>query len=186
MASSPPLSLPDMPRVQPTWATFQVWWQEVRQAIEANAASNQYVLDQLDENLSGSTGVMVRLAILGSYSIPTMVLSAGSSGALATVNIAPHVRHYDDGHEITLSGGEIANLAASTAYGIYYDDLARQLADPVYFATPFLQEAQHNYVPGRHYVGTVITPASGGPLANGGSPPAGSGYTAGAGANVIA
>lgn len=177
------LNLPPLPEFEPSWATFQAWWQEIRAAIEENEAAQALLFDAIEETLgSGGAGVVGRLAILGSFSIPTLVLTATDAGANVTISVASHIRRYGDGTSISVSGGNLTGKSYSTKYAVYYDDDTREDTTPAYVATTDLEEAQHNYEAGRHYVGTVTTPAALGLPTTGGSPPAGSGYTAGAGA----
>jgi hypothetical protein len=179
------LQLPPLPATEPSWGSFQVWWQQVKEAIERNEKSQTIILDALDQALQGSGGIADQLAILGSFSIPTLILSAADVGSNVTITIAPHIRRFSDGTQIALYGDTLTGKAFNTKYAVYYDDESRADPSPTYIATPYLQEAQHNWVAGRHYCGTVTTPADGGAAASGGSPPAGSGYTAGASAVVI-
>jgi hypothetical protein len=114
-----------------------------------------------------------------------MILTATETGGGVTVYVIGHVRRYGDTTEIAIAAGSIPGLAFSTTYGIYYDDAARTNAAPGFAATTNLEEAQHNYAAGRHYCGTITTPPASSSSTFGGAPPAGSGYTAGAGAQVI-
>jgi hypothetical protein len=180
-----PLQLPPLPSTEPSWGAFQVWWQQVKEAIEASDAAQQYILDAIEEAVTGSNGLATRTAILGSYSIPTMIITATDVGANVTITIAAHNRQYGDGTDLSVAGGSLTGKSYSTTYAIYYDDETMLDTTPTYVATTNLEEAQHNYGPGRHYVGTVTTPAAAGGPTTGGSPPAGSGYTAGASAQVI-
>lgn len=180
------LQLPPLPEFQPTWSTFQTWWQQVKEAIERNEEAQQILFDAIDEILGEQgTGVVGQLAILGSYSIPTLTLTAADVGASVTITVASHIRRYADATEVAVTGGTVTGLAYSTVYAVYYDDATRTLATPTFVATTDLETGQHNYAEGRHYLGTVTTPAAAGPPTTGGSPPAGSGYTAGAGAMNI-
>lgn len=177
------LQLPPLPEFEPEWGTFQIWWQQVKEAIEENERGQQILFDYIQETLGEEgEGVVGRLAILGSFSIPTLVLTASDVGTDVTITIASHIRQYGDGTSISVSGGSLTGKSFSTKYAVYYDDPTREDTSPTYVATTDLEEAQHNYEVGRHYVGTVTTPADGGAATTGGSPPAGSGYTAGASA----
>lgn len=181
----PALQLPPLPATQPSWSAFQVWWQQVKEAIEQNEAAQGLIFDAIDEAVGGANGLTNQVAIMGSFSIPTMILTATDAGADATITIANHIRHYANGEDLTITGGTVTGLAYSTTYAVYYDDETRLLAAPTYAATTDLETGQHNYETGRHYMGTVTTPAAAGGPTTGGSPPAGSGYTAGASAVVI-
>lgn len=181
-----PLQLPPLPEFQPSWETFQVWWQQVKDAIEANERAQEILFDTIDAVLGeDGTGMVGRLSILGSFTIPTLVLTATDAGANATIAIASHIRRYGDGSSLTVSAGSLTGKSYSTTYAVYYDDITHEDTTPTYVATTDLEEAQHNYIDGRHYVGTVTTPAAAGAPTTGGSPPAGSGYTAGSSAVVI-
>ena len=177
------LQLPPLPEFQPRWEDFQAWWQQIKEAIERNEQAQQILFDAIDEALGDAgTGLIGRAAILGSFSIPTLTLTATDAGSDVTISIASHIRRYGDGSELAITGGSLTGNAYSTVYAVYYDDDTRANASPSFVATTDLETAQHNYVTGRHYVGTVTTPAAAGPATTGGSPPAGSGYTAGSGA----
>ena len=178
-----PLQLPPLPEFQPRWEDFQAWWQQIKEAIERNEEAQSLLFDAIDEVLGDAgTGVVGQVAIPGSFTIPTLVLTATDVGANVTIAVASHVRRYGDGTELAVTGGNLTGKSYSTTYGVYYDDETRADATPSFVATTDLETAQHNYVAGRHYVGTVTTPAAAGGPTTGGSPPAGSGYTAGAGA----
>lgn len=176
-----PLQLPPLPEYEPSWATFQVWWQQVKAAIEENEQAQAIILDTLEEALTSAGGVGDQVAILGSYTVPTLVLTAADVGSDVTITIAAHIRQYANQTALAVAGGSITGLAFSTTYAVYYDDETLLEPNPAYFATTDLETGQHNYAAGRHYVGTVTTPANGAGNTTGGSPPAGSGYTAGAG-----
>jgi len=188
MASTPPeerFALPPLPATEPSWSAFQVWWQQVKEAIERNEVRQGSILDALDEDIYGAEGLLISSTVGGSFSIPTMILTAADAGASATITIASHVRRYPNGEEVSVNGAVITGFAFSTRYGVYYDDKKMLGGAVSYVATADLEEAQHSYAPGRHYCGTVTTPADGAGPTTGGSPPAGSGYTAGASAVVI-
>lgn len=179
------LELPPLPPTEPDWGSFQVWWQQVKEAIERNEQAQGIIFDALDEAIGGAGGLADQVAILGSFTIPTMILTATDVGANVTISIANHIRRYGNATEIPIIGGAIIGKAFSTKYAVYYDDESREDPTPVFVATTDLETAQHNYAAGRHYCGTVTTPADGAGATSGGSPPAGSGYTAGASAVVI-
>ena len=175
------LKLPRISATPPDWAKFQVWWQQVCEAIERNEAAQSALFDELETQLDSNSDAVRRLAILSSYTIPTLTLSAADAGTDVTITIAAHVRQYGDSTSIGVAGGTITGLGYSTTYAVYYDDETREDVAPVYAATTDLETAQANYESGRHYVGTVPAPAALGSPATGGAPPPGSGYTAGSG-----
>lgn len=179
------LQLPRRPPFATTPGDDQVWWQQVCEAIEANEGLQEAVFDELEEQLLTTRAVVARLAIGFSYTVPTLAITAADVGANVTITIAAHDRYYGDGAIIEVDAGTITGKAFSTVYGIYYDDTTREDPSPSYQATTNLQVAQANYVEGRHYVGTITTPADGAGATQAGAPPAGSGYTANASAVVI-
>src|SRR6478736_8598681 len=117
-----PLQLPPLPEFQPTWASFQAWWQQVKEAIERNEEAQQILFDAIDDAISGGDGLTNQTAILGSFSIPTMTITATDVGADVTIAIAAHVRRYGNGTELAVGAGSVTGLSYSTTYGIYYDD----------------------------------------------------------------
>jgi hypothetical protein len=112
-----------------------------------------------------------------SATVPSTILNAFDAGTDATITVAAHTRIYGDGTTVTVgSPVNITGLAYSTTYAVYYDDPTTSTTSPSYVATNILSHAQANYASGRHFVGQVSTPASGGGSTSGGnSPPSGGG-----------
>lgn len=164
---------------------MQGWWEEVCQAIETAVTNQQAAFDQLDELVTADGGLSTQVAIASSFPVPTMTLSAADVGSDVTITIASHTRFYPEDTQLAITGGAITGLAFSTTYGVYYDDSTRADGTPSFQATTDLETAQSNYSEGRHYVGTVVTPADGAGPTTGGAPPPASGYTAGTSAVVI-
>ncbi len=157
--------LPRLGSTQPPWGQFQVMWQQMVEKIEGR-------IDDLE-------AAELRVAIGQSFTVPTLMLTATDAGASATITIANHRRVYSDGTALDVTGGTITGLAYSTNYAVYYDDDGRSDATPAYVATTDLKEGQSNYVAGRHYAGSVRTPAALGAATTGGVPPPGTGYSGG-------
>lgn len=107
--------------------------------------------------------------------IPANVMTASDAGTDASVIIANHTRLYGDASQIAVTGATLTGLAYSTTYGVYYDDPTFTNATPTYHATTTASNALNNFVAGRHFLGTVTTPASGGAATTGGSSPPGTG-----------
>lgn len=179
------LKLPTLPPQQPTWPQFQLWWQQVVDQVNANEAGQADIIEQQANQIDALGNAQLRLAIGNSFTIPTMILTAADVGVNVTITIAAHVRRYPDGAEMSITGGTITGLPFSTAHAVYYDDAARENSAPSFFAVTDLETAQANYAEGRHYLGTLTTPANGAGNTTGGAPPPGSGYTAGASAFVL-
>jgi hypothetical protein len=179
-----------------------VWWQLVTLVLEPKPRATLVPLDQINKILIGTGidtgtedvgeeppwgGLTQQLSILGSFTIPTMVMSSSvGPGPKAQISIIEHIRRYGDEQQRTCGAHVITGLEFSTVYAVYYDDPFRNQSTPAYWPTTHPQEAQHNYIGGRHYVGTIKTcDAAGAGGTTSGGPPAGSGYTAGAGSVVI-
>jgi hypothetical protein len=160
----------------PTLA-FTVWFQRVLEAQRATDAAQDAVTDDLAEQLALIQATQRRDAISSSYTAPSAVLTASDAGSNATITIAAHTRFYGDETSLAVAGGSLTGLAYSTIYAVYYDDSTRADTTPTYVSTTTINEAQNNYVAGRHLVGTVTTPAAAGPPTSGGTSPPGSGYT---------
>lgn len=138
--------------------------QAAADAAAADAATAQTTADAV--TLSDKIG--------GSSVIPAEVLSASDAGTDATITIAAHARLYNDGSTLSgIGGGSLTGLSYSTTYNVYYDDPTASTTTPSYQATDTLSNALNNFIAGRHFVGTVTTPASGGTATSGGyTPPA--------------
>lgn len=182
---------------------FQTWWQSVvtanetqeelqdativalqtaqldiiatQEALEDANAAIIATQDELAAQLAQIIAVTNSNAISASWIAPASVLTASDAGTDATITIANFTRFYDDGTSVAVTGGDITGLDYSTLYAVYYDDATRASTTPTLVATTFTGTARHNFAPGRHFVGTVTTPASGGAVIDGGSfvPPGG-------------
>jgi hypothetical protein len=185
---------PPLPPIQPPWGSFQVWWQQVlgqlrgelgglETAIDAlsaaNAAAAAAATAQTSATAANTTANTVKRddKITASSIIPAEVLSATDAGTDATITIANHTRIYGDDAQLAVTGAVLTGLAYSTTYGVYYDDTSTSDTTPTYHATTTPSNALNNFVAGRHFVGTVATPAAGGAATSGGASPPGAGGT---------
>jgi hypothetical protein len=121
-------------------------------------------------------------ARINSYPSPGSVLGATDAGTSATITIAAHTRVYPvqgsvDIADVAIAAGSVTGLAYSTRYFIYYDDTTLALTTPTFLATTTSATAQVGAAAGRHFVGYISTPASGGTgtVGTGGGPPGGGG-----------
>lgn len=175
-----------LPRLPPSFGSqLQGWWEEMATEIENAHNQLQIAFDELDEQISADGGLSTQIAIASSFPVPTMTLTAADVGSDVTITVAAHTRYYPEDTNLSVSGGTITGLSFSTTYAVYYDDATRQNGSPTFLATTSLRTGQANYAEGRHYVGTVTTPADGAASTTGGAPPPASGYTAGTSAVVI-
>lgn len=156
---------------------FQNWWQSVVTAIEAQEASQDAIISDLAAQLAAINAVTRSNAISASWITPANPLTASDTGSAARITIANFTRYYDDGTSVAITGANLNSLAYSTLYSIYYDDTTRANGTPTFVATTFGGQARHNFAPGRHFVGSITTPASGGGGTSGGGymPPGGGG-----------
>lgn len=186
---------------------FARWWQSTIEKIEAQEALQDETIAQVQANQldiiaaqdelasqleqiiaaqsaadaaqASADAVTLQNAISSSFIVPSSVLGATDAGSDATINVAAFTRHYDDGApSVSVSAGSITGLAYETVYSVYYDDADRDDTAPTFVATTSGVEARHNYALGRHFVGIITTPASGGADTDGGgySAPGGGGF----------
>lgn len=177
---------PPLPPVQPPWPSFQVWWQQVLGQLKGTLDAQQTALDALAAAVAAQTTADAAQAaadtvnrndsISTSWTAPGDILTASDAGTDATITVADHVRHYTDATSISVTGGSITGLAYSTTYYVYYDQPDRSGGVVTYNASEDANVGLANAVVGRHYCGTVDTPAAGGGTTSGGvSPPSGGG-----------
>lgn len=146
---------------------FQRWWQEMARLLEGQLNTINAQLAILIDAVKKSD------KLTASSILPANALSATDAGANATITVANHARLYGDGTSIpVVTGGTVTGLAYSTYYGVYYDDPSLLSTTPTYHVTTTPSNALNNFVVGRHYVGSVTTPAAAGaPVTGGASPP---------------
>lgn len=101
-------------------------------------------------------------SIPNSFIVQTGIITASDAGTTASIGISSHTRRYPD-KDVTVNAGSVTGLAFSTTYYIYYDDTARLGGSVTYAATTSITTAGFSSTnPGRHFVGSVTTPADGG------------------------
>jgi exo-beta-1,3-glucanase (GH17 family) len=195
--------LPTLPPTQPEWGQFQIWWQQVVEAIEAQEAlqdtTQADLADQLAQILAAQASADAAAANaataqasaiaaaresarISSYPNPGSVLTADDVGSDSTITITSHTRVYPvqgsvDVPDVAITGGTITGKAFSTRYYIYYDDTTLANPTPTFLATTSSATAQVGAAAGRHFIGFVDTPADGGTSTGGqgGGPPGGGG-----------
>jgi len=92
---------------------------------------------------------------------PVNVLTGADAGSVAEIQIASFVVHWPDIPKVAYAAATIGNLAFSTTYGVYLDDVDRDgIPDVCLFVTTIVNEVFG--APGRIYLGSVATPADGG------------------------
>lgn len=193
--------LPRLPMVGLTDEAFQIYWQKVVEAIEAQETSQDQLIADLtaaQADIAAAQAELadanVRIKIGLSYTDPSLVVSAVDDGAgNSDITIIAHRRYYGDGSFLDVSGGALNNRNLNTDYGIYYVDATLADTTPTYQSTTALQQAQNNYSDGRHFVAIIHTPAAAGAPTSGGTTPPGSGggtvsggsYTGGSGGGGV-
>lgn len=131
------------------------------------AATNaQTTADTVNRNDSIST----------SWTSPGTILSAHDTGSNASITISNHTRKYSDATSKSVTGATINSLSYSTKYYIYYDDSNRSGGAVTFHATTNPNTALSNGTAGRHFCGSITTPASGaGDTSGSYDPPSGGG-----------
>lgn len=181
--------LPRLPMIGLTDEQLQIYWQQIVEAIEAEFNAQQTAIDALnaavaaqaaaDAAQASANTVKRDDAISGSWISPSTVLSATDNGTDATIAIAAHTRHYGDNSSVSVNGGSLTGNY-STTYDIYYTQTSRAGGSVSYQKTTNPNTALPNAAAGRHWVGTITTPASGGGgTSGGGGFGGGSGYGGG-------
>lgn len=132
------------------------------------------------EALEAAETAQVNDARSSSYTVPTNVLTGSDAGSDASIAIAGHIRVYPGRVDKTVDAGSLTGLAYSTAYFVYYDDPDLAGGAVTFVATTVQKDSQVGAAAGRHFVGTVTTPAGGGGASSGTGtyPPGGGGGTA--------
>jgi len=114
--------------------------------------------------------------IANSYPVNISITSSDAAGS-ASIAISAHTRRYTD-KDVAITAKALTGLMSNTSYFLYYDDAARAGGNVAIAATTDYPSA-FNAVgqPGRHYVGSIVTPVTGGGQTGGGggTPPGGSG-----------
>lgn len=177
------ISLPRLPATPPSHAQFQVWWQEVAEAIEKQEGGQDELIEALAAAVAAiaaaqaaadsanaaaaaaqtvADNIVASDELRSSYVDGTNVLIGSDAGTDATITIAAHDRKYPqgDGSTVTVAvgGGALTGLAYSTQYFVYYDDPTRAGGAVTYAATTSASTAAQTGA--RHLVGSVVTPAA--------------------------
>lgn len=175
-------SLPRLPQTPPTHLELQVWWQQVVEAIEGQEAAQDAAIAAIQAAQATATGAARETARINSYPDPTNNLAAEDAGTTATITVAPHTRVYPvqgsvDVPDVGILAGSVTGLGFETEYHVYYDDATLADTTPTFQATTDRATAQVGAATGRHFVGTITTPAdgAGGTTGTGGFPPGGGG-----------
>lgn len=162
---------------------MQVIWQQSMEAIERAFQGLTGQVGDLEVILSGIQAALdlaqaandkasetkAQQDITNSYTEPTSVLTANSSGG---IQIIAHTRVYGDGTRVSVNGGAISGFQSGDYVSVYYDDAAR-VGGTVSYQGTTNAIAQAG---ARHSVGQILIPAAGQTPSTGGgvSPP---GYT---------
>lgn len=181
--------------------TFQRWWQEVADNITSNfndlaqAVSDIQTLQtqmnariaeistlqtQMNDRITeieavqAAADAVTRDNSISASWVSGLTLSASDAGTNASITISDHTRFYDDTTSLAITGATLTALAYSTEYHIYYDDPTRADTTPTFLTSTTAATAAANRDVGRHYVGSITTPAAGGGSTSGsGSEPPG-------------
>jgi hypothetical protein len=159
---------------------FHRQMQEIIDRIQTSFNDIESILESIQAAQDAAEAAARESARINSYTAPTSVLTAADAGSDASITIAAHTRIYPvqgayDVEDVQLNAGSITGLSFSTQYWIYYDDETLENTSPTYVATTSIAASQVGAVPGRHFLGSITTPAdgAGGTSGTGVSPPGG-------------
>lgn len=168
---------------------LQLMWQRTMEAIEAALGGLtgqvgdlavlvqqiQAALELAQAATEEASKANAALSITNSYTNPTAVLTASSTGA---ITIAAHVRVYGDGTQVPVNGGTLTGFAPGDYVSVYYDDAGRAGGAVAYQGATNAIAQQGD----RHSVGQISipqpgeTPSAGGGVSPPGYIPRNSGY----------
>jgi hypothetical protein len=132
--------------------------QAAADAAQATADTAQTTANTVNRNDSIST----------SWTSPGTILTASDTGSAARITVSSHTRKYTDVSSKSITGGNINGLNYSTLYYVYYDDPNRSSGSQTYHATTNPNTALPGAAAGRHFCGSITTPAAGGGSTSGG------------------
>jgi hypothetical protein len=177
------LNLPRLPQTEPTYSQWQVWWEEVAEAVEtafnnledtvtaiaaAQAAADAANIaaaaaDAAAANAQTTADDITNSNALGESYVSGVTMTAADVGADATITISAHTRHYPqpDGStvDVAVTGGTVTGLAFDTLFYVYYDDPTRAGGAVTYAADT--DDATAAQLGDRHTVGAIRTPLNG-------------------------
>jgi hypothetical protein len=113
----------------------------------------------IDNVADGSTR-LAAVAATTSYRPLSNPLTATDAGSSATVSVAAFTMRVAGKGDIAVSSGSVSALSYSTVYYIYYDDPSFSGGSVTFSATTTKENALSNS--GRFFVGSILTPSSGG------------------------
>jgi hypothetical protein len=130
-------------------------------------------LDAANAAAASATAAARETARINSYPSPSDILSAADAGTTATITVDDHDRIYPvqgtvDVPDLAITGSDITGLSFATLYYVYYDDTTLADTTPTFQATTDAATAQVGAAAGRHFVGSITTPADGGIDTSGG------------------
>lgn len=162
--------------------TFHIWWDQFATNLEdaINTLSDQVAAIAAAQAAAAAAQatadvVTTNQKITSSWIIPASALSATDAGTSASITVLDHTRYYGDTTQLAITGATLTGLAYDTTYGVYYDDPTFSDTTPSFQTTTTLSHALNNYVEGRHFLGSITTPVSGGTGTSGGAAPPGTG-----------
>lgn len=107
------------------------------------------------------TSIGLLAAAHASYAPTTNPLTAHDAGASVTINVASFVMRVPGLPDLAFGSGAITGLSYNTLYYVYFDDPSFvAIPSPIYAASTTKTDALN--AGGRLYVGSVLTPVSGG------------------------
>lgn len=153
--------------LSPIWSA---WFEQSWVQLVAQVSDLETTVANLEEEIK-------RNAISSSSTVPTALLSQADTGTDVLVTMAAHKRLYDGGTSVDVNSAT-THVPYTTDVAFYYDDPLLQGGTVVLSHTIVRAEAQANFVPGRHALGSLTTMAAGAavpPVGGGSYPPGGGG-----------
>ena len=175
--------LPTLPMIGVTPEQFQIWWQQIKDSIEAQEAAQDAAATQLAEVVADLSDAVTDLQnVIRDYSIglgwtsPGEVLAAADNGTNVTITILSHVRYYGDGSSVNVTGDTLTVAYGPADRYVYYTQASRNGGSVSYRSTTNPNTAAPNRASGRHFLGKIPIPAMGGAATTGGPTPPGGDY----------
>jgi hypothetical protein len=190
------LNLPRLPQTEPTYPQWQVWWQQVAEAIEtqiigledaiAAIAAAQAAADSAnaaaasanaaagvaqtaaDDAQATATAITEESALAGSY-VTGLTMGATDAGANATITLSAHTRKYPQPDGTTVDVAVNGGSITGRAYDtLYYVyyDDAARAGGAVTYLST-TTEATAAQIGDRHTVGAIRTPVAAAPDTDG-------------------
>lgn len=184
-----PLTLPRLPQTEPTYAQWQIWWQQVAEAIELQEQRQDEAFEALEAAVAAITAAqaaadaanaaaaaaqtaaddvqaaadnIVEGDSLAKSFVSGATIAANDAGASATATISAHTRHYPQPDGSTIDVAVNGGSVTGLAYStayFIYYDDAARAGGAVTYQAT-TSDTTAAQLGDRHVVGRVVTPAA--------------------------